>query len=82
MMVIVKGCYFRISPMPTPKQKLPTKAKPTCQSFNFSTKLKIEVPSCRRAGRNSEREKRTSEGKCKGSKDELMENDEDGTNFW
>jgi len=76
------GCYFRSNPTPMPKQKLPTNAKPTSQSFSFPTKPQIDVTNCRRAGRNSDREKNTSEGKCRGSKDELAQNDEDESNLW
>lgn len=72
-----ESCYFRSSPMPMPMQKLPTIAKPTSQSINFPTNPQIDAPSCRRAGRKRERENNTRDGKCKGSKDGLIQNDED-----
>lgn len=70
--------HFNSKPTPTPTQKLPTKAMPTSQSFNLPTKFKIDAPSRSRAGRNNERDKNTSEGKCNGSIDG---GDGDGDDF-
>jgi len=63
--------------MPMPRQKLPTNAKPTSKSFNAPIKPLIDVLSRRRAGFKSDRENIIREGKCRGSKEELMEDDEE-----
>src|SRR6266436_1328015 len=66
--------------MPMPKQKLPTNTKPTSKSFNALTKPLIDIPSRWRAGRRRDKEKNTSEGKCRGSKEELMQDEEEESN--
>jgi hypothetical protein len=70
------GHHFRSNPTPTPKQKLPTNAKPTSQSFNIPTKPLTDAAMRRRVTGNNDRENSTREGKCKGSKEEFMQDDE------
>ena len=70
------SCYFRNHPIPMPKQKLPTNATPTSHSFNTTKKSPMDAPSRLRAGRKSDKENSTREGKCRGSKQELVQDDD------
>src|SRR6201999_3086239 len=61
--------HWKSLPQSIPTQKLPTKAILISQSLSLPMKTQTDASRRSRAGRNSEKDKNTSEGKCNGSND-------------